>query len=178
MADSTKIIPFILQAEGGYSITPGDLGGETNKGITYAVWCSVFGNDAHDRFMAMSNDDWSIIFKKLYWDKILGDSINSQRISDFICDWVWNSGIHFPEKDIQEILITSFGQHITADGCFGPATIASINSVDEPTEWADIIARRLQYYESIVAQNPSQDKFLQGWKNRVNNLVAFESQSA
>src|ERR1035437_10952947 len=99
MANGLKIIPFIKIAEGGWVNDPNDAGGETNKGITYSVWIANFGN-THSRFMTMSDADWFLIFKKNYWDKILGDQIKSQRIADMIVDWVWGAGIHYPEADV------------------------------------------------------------------------------
>lgn len=174
MADFKNIIPFIRRAEGGWVNDPNDAGGETNAGITYSVWKSFFG-DTHDRFMAMSNEDWGTIFKKGYWDQMLGDQITSQRIADIIVDWVWGSGKHYPEADIQDILIHSFNQAIGEDGNFGPATIGALNSVDEQSLWDDIVAKRLWYLEQIVSVHPTNAKFLVGWKNRLNHLVEFET---
>jgi lysozyme family protein len=177
MANYTNIIPFIKKAEGGWVNDPDDAGGETNKGITYAVWQTFFG-DTHDRFMAMSDDDWGTIFKKGYWDVMLGDSINSQRIADVIVDWVWGSGKHYPEADVQDILIHSFGSDISEDGDFGPATIAALNAADEQTLWDDLIAKRQWYFQQCVVLHPTNAKFLTGWNNRLNNLVAFDSAPA
>ena len=173
MADYKNIIPFIKKAEGGWVNDPADAGGETNMGITYTVWQTFFG-DTHDRFMAMNDDDWGTIFKKGYWDLMLGDSINSQRIADVIVDWVWGSGKHYPEADVQDILIHAFSLNITEDGDFGPATIAAINSVDEPSLWDDLIAKRKWYFQQCVVLHPTNAKFLTGWDNRLNNLVAFD----
>ena len=174
MANRNKIIPFIKSAEGGWSNNSLDKGGETNKGITYSVWIKHFGADAHDRFMAMSNEDWGIIFYNEYWNKILGDKINSQRIANMIVDWVWNCGTYFPEKDIQIILVEIFEKHIVEDGVFGQATIDAINQSDEAMEYQHIIDRRLEYYQQIVDATPSQSIFLKGWQTRVFNLQKFE----
>jgi lysozyme family protein len=176
MSDYKRMIPFIKKAEGGWVNDPDDSGGETNKGITYSTWKSMFG-DTHDRFMAMSDDDWGLIFKKLYWDVMLGDQIKSQRISDVIVDWVWGSGKHYSEADVQDILIHAFGQHLTEDGNFGTQTIASINSVDEETLYNDIVAKRFWFFDQCVVTKPTNAKFLQGWKNRLNNLIAFDKVS-
>lgn len=174
MADFKHVIPFIKKAEGGWVNDPADTGGETNKGITYKVWCTVFGTSNHDRFMKMSDEDWGAIFKPLFWDVMLGDGINSQRIADMIVDWVWGSGKHYPECDIQDILIHTFGQHITEDGNFGPATIAAINAVDEQKEYDAIVAKRFWYLDQIVKAHPTNQRFIKGWQNRMNNLIAFE----
>jgi type VI secretion system secreted protein VgrG len=174
MADYKHIIPFIKKAEGGYVNDPDDAGGETNAGVTWKTWQTFFG-DTHERFMAMSDEDWGTIFKKGYWDQILGDQIHSQRIADALVDWCYNSGRNTPSIDTQDILIHSFEQHISEDGQFGPATIASINSVDENALYSDIIAKRLWFFDQCVLSHPSNAKFLQGWKNRLSHLVTFES---
>lgn len=38
MADSSKLVPFILSKEGGYVNDKDDSGGATNFGITLATW--------------------------------------------------------------------------------------------------------------------------------------------
>ena len=186
MASSIHIVPFIKKAEGGLSKNTNDTasknpipdgsGYHTNKGITWTVWEGVFGNttDSIARFYAMSDSDWNVIFKKLFWDAILGDKINSQRIADLIVDWTWGSGKFYPEEDIQIILNTFFNDHLVVDGCFGQATIDAINSANEPSLWQDIVNKRFDYLQQIVNKNPSQSIYLQGWKNRMNNLIKFE----
>lgn len=109
-----------------------------------------------------------------FWNSMLGDQIKSQRIADMIFDWVWGSGKHYPEIDIQDILVHTFGQHIAIDGNFGPATIQAINSVDQPGEYQAIIAKRFWYFDQIVLAHPSDKQWLQGWKNRVNQLIEFD----
>jgi len=172
MADYKIIVPQLLKEEGGYVNDPQDSGGETQKGITYFTWKTVFG-DTHDRFIAMSSDDWSVIFKKLYWDVMFGDDIQSQRIANMIVDWVFNSGKFYPEAGVQDILIHSFGSHLVEDGNFGAQTVSAINTVNEETLYQDIIQKRLDFFDKCVASHPTNAKFLQGWKNRVANLVAF-----
>jgi lysozyme family protein len=174
MADYKIIIPFIRKAEGGYVNDPDDAGGKTNAGITYKVWNTFFG-DTHDRFLKMTDDDWGTVFKKGYWDKMQGDNINSQRVADIIVDWVWGSGTYYPEADVQDILIHSFGQHITQDGAFGQHTIDAINAVDEKQLFDAIYNKRLWFFDQCVLSHPTNSKFLQGWKNRLNNLVTFET---
>ena len=39
-----KTLKFILQREGGYVNDPNDLGGETNKGITYRTYNACLGS--------------------------------------------------------------------------------------------------------------------------------------
>ena len=174
MADFKHIIPFIRRAEGGWVNNPNDTGGETMAGVTYSTWKTFFG-DTHERFIAMSDSDWGVIFKKGYWDLMLGDQIKSQRISDITVDWIWGSGKHYPEIDIQDIIVHTFNIHITEDGNFGPATIAAINATDEQKLWEAIVAKRFWYLDAIVAAHPTNGVFLKGWQNRMNHLITFET---
>jgi len=174
MADSKILVPFIKSAEGGYVNDPDDAGGATNKGVTYSVWKSIFG-DTPDRFMAMNDEDWGRIFKQLYWDKIYADQIQSQRIANVLADWAYNAGSKTPSIDVQDILNHAFAQHLTEDGQLGAQSITSINAADEETLYNDVIAKRLWFYDQCVASHPSNVKFLQGWKNRVQHLQEFNN---
>src|ERR1700689_3959171 len=98
MADSSVIVPFIQRAEGGLYNNPNDpasrnpcpypnpadgtTGWHTNKGVTWTTWVETFGGsaDSGNSFFAMNDQDWLAIFKPQYWDAVLGDQINSQRI--------------------------------------------------------------------------------------------------
>ena len=174
MANFAHIIPFLRRAEGGYVNNTNDEGGETMDGVTWATWQSVFGN-THDRFLAMSNEDWGMIFKKNYWDQMLGDQINSQRISDAVVDWVYNSGKHYPEADVQDILIHSFGQHIGEDGDFGPKTKLAVreNITDNKAFALDYLQARRNFYTSLADAKPKFKQFLKGWLNRCSDLQEF-----
>ena len=183
MADCKFLAPFILSAEGGYVNNPADKGGETNKGITWSTWVAEFGDTtaSHNRFIVMMGEDWSKIFKNGYWDKCLADQITDQRMANTITDWVWCSGQHFPELDVQKLINTIFNKHLAEDGLFGPATIQSLNDCDAAILYTSLIARRKQYCQDIVASaqannDHSQDGFLTGWLNRINNLVKYNEQ--
>ncbi len=183
MAYHKLLSPFILTAEGGYVKKSADRGGETNKGITWATWVSFNGdtNASHNRFIVMMSDDWSQIFKKGYWDKCLADQINNQRIANTIADWVWCSGQHFPELDVQHLINTIFNKHLAEDGVFGAATIDAVNSADTETFYQSLIERRKQYCKDIVSfarkkDDKSQDQFLTGWLNRMDNLINYNKQ--
>jgi lysozyme family protein len=183
MANYKLTAPFILSAEGGYVNNPTDKGGETNKGITWATWVVFFGDTtaSHHRFIVMMTDDWAEIFKSGYWDKCLADQITDQRIANTIADWVWCSGQHFPELDVQKLINTIFNKHLAEDGLFGNATIQALNACDSDTLYESLIERRKQYYRDIISfaqakGDHSQDIFLAGWLNRIDNLIKYNKQ--
>ena len=196
MANYLIPIPFMKTSEGKLSDNPNDRAAanpcpfpfrdgkqyHTNCGWTWAVFSSIFGNTqaAANRFYAMDAEDWAACFKKVFWDAILGDSIESQRIANMIVDWIFTSGQYYPELHIQELINHVFKRHIAEDGHFGPATIDSINGADEELAYNSITLRRKQYYSDIVETAQSkgdhtQDGFLKGWLARVDNLVTFNS---
>jgi lysozyme family protein len=174
-ADHRHIIPFIKKAESyGGTAVPGDPGGITVWGITEKEWIAVFGENEHARFMLMSDEDFEYVFENLYWNKILGDQINSQIVPDFISDWVWNSGYYYPEIDIQELLVKVFAKQIQEDGIFGTNTINAINATD-PADLINQIAQvRSDYYLTLDIDNPINQKFINGWEHRVLELYHYE----
>ena len=177
MAASYNIITFILKWEGDYGNDPDDAGGETRKGITWKTWQSVFG-DTHDRFMAMSDDDWGQVFKKLFWDPLHGDEIASRKVAEMMVDWMWCSGKKIPGRLLQTILVQNFGCQIDIDSVIGKQTIMAINSVDAEKLFNLLTEERMDYLEDIVVARPQNKKFLSGWKNRVNALVEISSAHA
>lgn len=122
MANHKNIDPFIKKWEGEYGNDPDDAGGETRKGITWKTWQSIFG-DSHGRFMAMTDEDWGTVFKKLFWDPIHGDEFHSQRVANVMVDWMWCCGRKSPGKRLQTILVQDFGCQIDFDGAVGKQTI-------------------------------------------------------
>lgn len=175
-ADYLKLKPFIVQAEGGdtaHSNDPLDKGGDTRVGVTFEAFKEVIGDD-HDRFLQMygHSDDWNTVFKH-YWDLACADQIDSQRIANQIVDFIWGSGRHSPSLTIEHLLNMFFGDHLAEDGQIGPATIADINSADEPSLYNDIINAHSDYYDAIVARDPTQEKWINGWHNRLHALDKF-----
>lgn len=164
MADSKTLAPFILKWEGGYVNNPYDKGGETNKGITYNTWKQTFG-DTHQRFIAMAPEDWNKIFKKNFWDAIKGDEIKSQKVANIMADWVWGSGVYYPVKHLQKIV------GVNADGSFGPGTLAAVNRMSEDILFNKIVTDRKIFLQNIVSNDASQNVFLKGWFNRLEDLI-------
>ena len=172
MANHKEIIPFIKKWEGGYINDPLDKGGETQQGITYNTWKSVFGGNDHPRFIKMTEDDWALIYQKLFWNAIQGDKINSQRIANLLADWAWGSGDFWPKKRTQNVLNT-LGFKLKTDSIFGNGTLSAINKADEQKLYDAIIVERWAWLEQIYKAHPEQRRFEKGWANRLNNLIQF-----
>lgn len=171
MADFNKYFPILLSKEGGYVNDPTDRGAETNKGLTIAVFkenaqklLGIAPTSAN--LKALTDKQASILYKALYWDRINGDKINNQSIANFIFDWAVNSGVGIASKKVQGLL------GIPADGVIGDFTVSKINSASQEKLFNDLKESRRAFFKSIVQNNPSQIKYLNGWiKNRVDSFT-------
>lgn len=163
MARAEILKPFILSWEGGYSCTPGDRGGATNKGVTLATFRKVFGNDKTvTDLKSITDEQWMYIFRSYYWDKWKADGIKSQSIANLIVDWYWTSGV-YGIKLPQKIL------GVTIDGIVGPKTLAAINNYPNEKElFLKLWKEREDFFKRIA--RGAQKKFLKGWLNRLKGI--------
>lgn len=173
MANYKKIVPFFYKWEGGTSNDKNDSaskydcgvnGIHTNKGVTYTAWVGVFGTNKVDRFLEMNNEDWGVIFKRGYWDKVKGDKIELQSIAECLVSWAWGSGSRTAVKQMQKVL------GVSVDGVIGNQTLNAINSSDEKELFDKCVKARAQFFESIARKNPKNLKFLKGWMNRLKDF--------
>jgi lysozyme family protein len=195
MALYTTIIPFILQQEGGLSKAttdaasadplPDGSGYHTNKGITWTtfkMYLSALGisdmTTAIARFYAMSQSDWNYIFKTGYWDKILGDQINSQGAANTLVDWAWGSGPGTAVKKLQQFLNTWLPAHnapspnLTTDGGMGNLTLSALNAATRINE-AQFISDFSDYKKSWYLSLPGESANYAGWAARLDDLKQF-----
>ena len=167
MADYTKLIPFILQWEGGFVNDPLDKGGATNKGVTMATYRQFYGeNSTVEELKGITNKQWNHIFKSGYWNRGKADEITSQPVANILVDWLWLSGspaIKLP----QELL------NVVADGVVGPKTIAAVNARDARQLFDAIKARRVEYINNIIRNTPTNERFRKGWMTRLD-AIKFE----
>lgn len=174
MADYQQMVPFILKWEGGLSKNKNDFyaqypvdssGYHTNKGVAWKVFSGIYGNTAESkkRWYAMTPQDWSVFYKKNYWDKIGGDNIKSQRIANVLVNWAWGSGLSIPSKAVQRIV------GVTPDGIIGPGTIKAINEGNEAQIFAKLQRANIDFFNNLVSK-PEYAPFKKGWFNRLNDL--------
>ena len=188
MADIEKLIPFIIKWETGvirqngetaeslfgrarkkgFANDPKDLGGATQTGVTigtYRTWCKKHGNPVPtvEDLKNIPYQTWLAILKESYWDRWKADKIESQSVANILVDFVWASGINGIKKP-QEFL------KVVPDGVVGPKTLAAVNNRGSLSLFYQLRDLRLKFVEAIVRANPSQKKWLKGWKNRINDI--------
>lgn len=157
--------------EGGYVNDPFDRGGETYKGIArkfHPKWGGWGIIDEHKPISKRNifalkalDSEVKLFYNKNFWQPIKGDLIDEQEVADFVYDWHVNSGR-------KAIIIIQRTLGLVDDGVVGTATLGALNSLDGS---ATLISARRKFYSSIVANNPSQRRFLKGWLARVDGFA-------
>lgn len=174
MADFLTAYSVTAQHEGGWVKDSADRGGETYAGIArkfhphWHGWAIVDAVKSKKRGQFIDNPTLRMHVKSFYrtefWNKMHGDLIKSQRVAGFIYDWFVNSGALGIKKAQQAI-------GVVADGKVGPKTLAAINKQSEAELMDQLITARIRFVTSIVIANPSQQKFLNGWLNRILSFL-------
>ena len=71
-----EALAHTLQFEGGWANNPNDPGGATMKGITQRTFNQYLGRQAsQEELRHISDAEVAAIYRKLYWDKCLGDAL-------------------------------------------------------------------------------------------------------
>lgn len=164
----------VLEHEGGYVNNPLDTGGRTNYGITQATYEKFLGRklssaEADSVMKNMPKGNAVTIYKSMYWDAIQGDKIKQYAIAAIIFDQAVNRGVSAAVKQAQRIL------GLAQDGKIGPITIATLNGVKDTDFIPKYLTESINAYKTIVANNPSQSVFLNGWLKRVESLKSYAS---
>lgn len=168
MANVNKLKPFILKWEGGFVNDPDDLGGATNKGITFATYCQYrkkkrLPEPTVEDLKKLTDSEWTEILKTMYWDRWQADRINNQSVANILVDWLWGSGVHGIKRP-QKLL------GVTVDGIVGEKTLAALNACDPMEIYFAIKNDRIRFIDEICKARPANEKFRKGWLNRINDF--------
>lgn len=154
MNDFERIHEFTARFEGGYVHDPRDAGGETNLGVTKAVWvawCKSKGIPQKP-MRQLTTADVLPIYRQNYWSKVEHLPWPLSAVAYDICV---NSGPGNLQYMLQQV------------------------PMGTPLERAVQLCRvREQFYRAIVARKPNQAAFLKGWLRRTNELEAWVKQNA
>lgn len=134
----------------------------TNRGITPSALAEYRGVDPSnitvDDIRNVTEEEARSIFMDNYYFKPGLDRL-PEHLQANVFDMYVNSG-----TNAISILQDLVG--VERDGILGPETLEALENTNITNEmYAD---RRIQYYNSVARNNPSQRQFLQGWLNRAN----------
>lgn len=164
-------LKFTLKWEGGLSDDPLDPGGRTNRGITQRVYDGYRNNKALPLRDVKNIDESELleIYREKYWKPSKADTmIELLAIVQF--DTAVNFGVSGAVMFLQEALGFT-GRDV--DGDYGPKTETALKSANNKETAFKIVEGRIAYRYKRVHEKPSQERFLQGWLNRDNDLKRF-----
>jgi len=152
----------VLESEGGYQLTTlvGDSGGQTYAGIARNPNPHWEGWELIDKGETPPKEIVRSFYKANFWDKVRGDELPA-GIDYLVYDFAVNAGVNRAAKFLQQ----SVGA--TPDGAIGPGTMALVAKAT-PTDTLQKFAQQKEaFYNSLAKKNPTQQRFLKGWLNRV-----------
>lgn len=177
-ASFERAILRVQEAEGGYQNLYNDRGNwtgckigvgtraGTNYGISACFYKSFTGITPSAAIMkALTWPQAKAIYKDYFWANIQGDKIKNQFVADIFMDGHVNHG-YTGIKLMQEVL------GVAKDGIVGPITLAAINAQNPAVLYVAYRERRRAFYY-LLAQNPDNAGFLQGWLNRLKNFKDY-----
>ena len=160
---------FLLEGGDIYTEDKDDKGGATKEGITLKTWQQVGYDKNHDGHIdkedvkVLNMADLRLVMSS-FWDTIKGDLIYNRSIAEIWFDWLWASGT-WSIIFVQQIL------NVRDDGLVGAATIMALNNYPNQEYLFEMIIKyRIAFVKKIVAKDTSQEKWLQGWINRINSF--------
>lgn len=164
-----RALHTVLAHEGGYVNDKADRGGATNKGITQRVY------DAWRRSHALpvrsvaeiSNAEVATIYMTQYWNPAWCEKMPG-RLGAIHFDAAVNHGVRRAIKFLQLAVGAS------DDGVLGRETMKSLETAlamtDEDAVIGAYLDQRADFYDAIVENDPTQTRFIAGWKNRIRSL--------
>jgi lysozyme family protein len=155
-------LALMLAHEGGYVDHPKDPGGRTNHGVTQRVWEEWVGHEVDEKQMrALTHEMVAPLYKRKYWDACRADDLVS-GVDYCVFDVAVNSGPGRAIKFLQSCV------GVTADGGFGPATLAAVEKAEEdPARLIEMYcAKRLEFLQSLKTF----ETFGKGWSRRVQEV--------
>lgn len=154
----------VIKSEGGYVNDPHDHGGETNWGVTRAAWGEYLGRPIHDGEMrSLLVEAVEPFYKDRYWNVCRCDELPS-GIDYVVFDLAVNAG---PGRAIR-FLQRSVGA--VEDGVLGPKTMAAVASANPAQVLERFTEAKQAFYRGIVKREPSQQRFINGWLARVDQV--------
>ncbi|EQB32026.1 glycoside hydrolase family 108 protein [Sphingobium ummariense] len=188
----------VLGIEGGLVDDPVDRGGTTKFGISLRFLVAegkvdLDGDGRADFDLDMDGDidgvdvrlltpgDAKFLFHRCFWLRLDADSF-PRPVGEMLFDQGVNGGLVSAKKLLQQALNACLGKYrialppLKVDGDLGEKTRAALDTViARPAARmpAVIIAYRAAAkarYRAIVAADPSQRRFLNGWLNRAEQL--------
>jgi len=163
MNDFKECLGLVLKSEGGWTGSQGlkgDAGGETNLGVTKAIWEEWVGHPV-TTMKNLTKDLVAPLYEQRYWRPCYGEVL--PRGLDYL---VFSMGVNAGPGRSVKLLQQSFG--CVPDGVIGSATRGLISASNSATLIAKFSETRREYYRTLKTF----PIFGKGWLSRVDHEEA------
>ncbi len=144
----------------GYVNDPNDRGGETKFGVAKNANPDI-------NVTTLTWDQAKNVYVKRYWFAGKCDQMQG-RYAALHFDIAVNHG----PKRAAIFLQRALG--VDDDGIIGPATLGKANAIADVVSLCNSVCdQRKTYYETIIKNDPSQEKYRKGWMRRCEELRTF-----
>lgn len=183
MADFNSILAKTLTFEGGYQNYAKDSANYnskreligTNRGISAIALEEYWRQTGVNKvptvadIKAVTKELAEKVYKKLFWDRIKGDSIASYSVAWIIFDsYIALGNLTRAKHGINKYYGTEkFPVNAKA---LTTEQIEMLNKADAKVLFEAIKDNEIQARKDIVKANPAKQEFLQGWLNRLDNI--------
>jgi lysozyme family protein len=151
-----ECLDLVLKSEGGWTGShglAGDLGGETNLGVTKAVWEEWVGHPV-TTLKNLTKEDVSPLYEQRYWKPCYAEVL--PRGINYL---VFSMGVNAGTGRSVKLLQSAIG--CVPDGVIGPKTRELISANNNATLISKFSETRREYYRSLA-----KPMFEKGWLNR------------
>ena len=139
--DFNECLDLVLKSEGGWVNNPKDPGGETNLGVTKAVWEEWIGHPV-TTMKNLTKDLVAPLYEQRYWRPCYGEVL--PRGLDYL---VFSMGVNAGPGRSVKLLQQSLG--CVPDGVIGSATRGLISAGNSATLIAKFSETRREYYRTL-----------------------------
>lgn len=165
MSNFDKAFLAVVGVEGGYVNDPDDRGGETKFGISKRSY-------PHLDIRNLSLEQAKQIYYEDFWKECGLDSVDDYNIAHEIFDTAVNMGQVIAKKIFQKALNYLNRNEkdfpdLIVDGLIGQKTILAYRRVNTRILLKVLNGLQFMRYTQIVDYDPSQEKFFNGWMQRV-----------
>ena len=150
-----ECLDLVLKSEGGWVDNALDPGGETNLGVTKAVWEEWVGHPV-ESLKNLTKDDVAPLYELKYWRPCYGEVL--PRGLDYLC---FSFGVNAGCGRSVKLLQQSLG--LVSDGIIGPKVMQKLRESNISDVIKGFSESRREYYKSL-----KKPMFEKGWLSRTD----------
>lgn len=181
MSNFDKVIDPLLKAEGGMRIHKDEPGGASNMGVSLIMYRAYYQNpnltiaDLGKMLVPEAKD----IYRKLFWDQMMGDHIESALVAKLAFDQLVNRGISNFRMLVVECLVNRYNVAAATPQARWPDLWTCVNDIPERAFFRRLVADAQHSYREIAFDRietgtwtPEEaNATLKVWMVRTHNLL-------